>query len=52
MTWLVTLQMSLVEQELATLPGHLNSHPVAQSLVFCVDHCSFSLGHGMVCPLF
>jgi hypothetical protein len=39
---LLTLQVPLVEQELLTLPEHLNSHTVvngvhvAQCLVFCV----------------
>ena len=41
----VTRQVSLVEQELLTLPGYLSSPPVfsrvriAQSLVLCIDLC-------------
>ena len=41
----VTRRVSLIEQELPTLPEHMSSHPVlcgvlvAQSLVFCVVFC-------------
>jgi len=55
-------RVPLVEQELPTLPEHLNSPPVfsgvhvARSLVLCVcfvDHylsfCAFSFGHCVVC---
>jgi alkyl hydroperoxide reductase subunit AhpF len=53
-----------VEQELLTLPEHLNSLPifigvrVSRSLVLCVcfvdrclSFCTFSFGHCVVCPL-
>ena len=54
--------MSLVEQELPTLPEHLNSLPgssgvrVTRSLVLyvcfvdrCLSFCTFSFGHWVVC---
>ena len=54
--------MSLVEQELLTLPDHLSSPPVysgirvTQSLVLyvcvvdrCLSFCTFSFGHCVVC---
>ena len=59
----VTRWVSLVEQELLTLPEHLSSPPVfnrvrvARSLVLCVMFCrslfvicSFSFGHCVVRP--
>ena len=59
----LTLRVQLVEQELPTIPEHLNSPPpvysgvrVTQSLVWCVCFvnrclciCPFSLGHCVVC---
>ena len=58
----VTRRISLVEQELATLPEHLRSPPVfsgvrfARSFVFCVlldrclvFFCPFSSGHCVFC---
>jgi hypothetical protein len=57
-----TRRAQLVEQELPTIPEHLNSPPtfsgvcVTRSLVLCVcfvDHClsfcTFSFGHCVVC---
>ena len=55
---LVTRRVSLVEQELPTLPKHLSSPPIyniARPLVFCVVFCSsllacpFSSGNYVVC---
>ena len=52
----VTRQVSLVEQELLTVPVHRSMHPVAQSLAFCVVICRslfvlfFPFGHCIVCP--
>jgi hypothetical protein len=58
----LTRRVSLVEQELPTLPGHLNSPPVfsgirvTRSLVLyvcfvdrCLSFCAFSFGHCVVC---
>jgi len=55
--------LSLVEQELLTLPDHMSSHPVlsgvrvTRSLVWCVcfvdrclSFCPFSFGHCIVFP--
>ena len=65
-TWFVTRltrQVSLVEQELLTLPEHMSSPPVfsgvrvTRSLVLyvcfvyrCLSFCSFSFGHCVLCP--
>ena len=61
-TILFFLSTTLVEQELLTLPVHLNSPPifmgvrVTRSLVLCVcfvdrslSSCTFSFGHFIVC---
>ena len=58
----LTQQVSLVEQELLTLPEHLSSPPVisgvrvTRSLVLyvcfvnrCLSFCTFSFGHCVVC---
>jgi hypothetical protein len=58
----LTRKVSLVEQELLTLPEHLNSPPVFSgvcvtwSLILCVcfvdrclSFCTFSFGHCVVC---
>jgi hypothetical protein len=58
----LTQRVSLVEQELLTLPVHLSSPPifsgvrVTRSLVLCVcfvdrclSFCAFSFGHCVVC---
>ena len=58
----LTRRVSLVEQKLFTLPGHLSSSPVfigvrvTRSLVLyacfvnrCLSFCSFSFGHFVVC---
>ena len=63
MTKRLTRRVSLVEQELFTLPEHLSSPLVlsgvlvARSLVLCVcfvdrcwSFCPFSFGHCVVCP--
>jgi hypothetical protein len=42
------LRMSLVEQELLTLPEHLSSPPVF-SVDRCLSFCAFSFGHCVVC---
>jgi hypothetical protein len=61
---IVTRRMSLVGQELITLPKHTSSPPVVsgarvtRSLVFCVcfvirclSFCPFTFDHCVVCPL-
>ena len=59
----VARRVSLVQQEVLTLPNHLSSLHVysevrvARSLVFCVVFCKsvfvlFSFGHGVVCVFF
>jgi hypothetical protein len=58
----LTQRMSLVEQELLTLPEHLNSPPVFSevrvtwsSVLYvcfvdrCLSFCTFSFGHCVVC---
>ena len=60
---IVTRRVSLVEQELLTLPQHLSTHPVfsrfcvVRSLIVCVEFCrplfvllSFLVYHRIVCP--
>jgi hypothetical protein len=59
---ILTRLVPLVEQELITFPGHLNSPPVLMAVVLldflalwvcfvdrCLSFCNFSLGHCVVC---
>jgi hypothetical protein len=59
-SWLITISVALVKQELPTFPEHLSSHPgcsgvlVSQSLVSYVVFCKswfvlFSFGHRTLC---
>ena len=52
---ILTWRVSLVKQELPTLPEHLSSPVisgvrVSRSLVLCVLFCPFSFVHCVVCP--